>query len=80
VLLKCLDEEQTQIAMGEVHEGMCGTHQSAHKMKCVLKRAGFFWPTMVKDCFKYFKGCEASQRFGDIHSALASMLHPIIKP
>jgi hypothetical protein len=28
--------------MGEVHEGMCGTHQSAHKMKCMLQRVGFF--------------------------------------
>jgi len=33
VLLKCLDEDQARVAMGEVHEGICGTHQSAHKMK-----------------------------------------------
>jgi hypothetical protein len=79
VLLKCLDEEQARIAMGEVHESMCGTHQSAHKMKWVLRRAGFYWPTMVKDCFNYFKGCEACQWFGDVQSVSASMLHPIIK-
>jgi hypothetical protein len=66
LLLKCLGDEQAKIAMGEVHEGLCGTHQSAHKMKWMLKRAGLFWPTMVGDCFKYFKGCEACQRFGDI--------------
>jgi hypothetical protein len=45
--------------MGEVHEGMCGTHQSAHKMKWMLKKAGFYWPTMMGDCFRYFRGCEA---------------------
>jgi hypothetical protein len=77
LLLKCLDEE-SKIAMGEVHEGMCGTHQSAHKIKWMLKRVEFYWPTM-EDCFRYFKGCEACQRFGDIQSAPASMLHPIIK-
>jgi hypothetical protein len=34
VLLKCLGLDQSKIAMGEVHEGICGgTHQSAHKMK-----------------------------------------------
>jgi hypothetical protein len=71
VLLKCLDE---------VHEGMCGTHQSAHKMKWMLKRAGFFWPTMVEDCIRYFRGCKACQRFGDIQLAPASMMHPVLKP
>jgi hypothetical protein len=33
LLMKCLSEEQAKVAMGEVHEGMCGTHQLAHKMK-----------------------------------------------
>ena len=33
VLLKCLDSDQACVAMGEVHEGICGTHQSAPKMK-----------------------------------------------
>ena len=36
ILLKCLDEDQARVAMGEVHEGICGTHQSAHKMKWLL--------------------------------------------
>jgi transposase InsO family protein len=34
---------------------------------------------MVKDYFKYFKGCEACQRFGDVQLVPASMLRPIIK-
>ena len=33
VLLKCLDQEEATILMGEVHEGICGAHQSAYKMK-----------------------------------------------
>jgi hypothetical protein len=41
LLLKCLGSYQSRLAMGEVHEGICGTHQSAHKMKWVLHRAGF---------------------------------------
>ena len=57
LLLKCLDSDQAKVAMGEVHEVICGTHQSAPKMKWLLKRAGFYWPTMMFDCFKYYKGC-----------------------
>src|SRR5438128_593124 len=26
LLLKCLDEDQARVAMGEVHDGLCGTH------------------------------------------------------
>jgi hypothetical protein len=48
--------------MGKVHKGICGTHQSAFKMKWFLKRVGFYWPTMMSDCFKYYKGCEEYQR------------------
>ena len=61
ILLKCLDEDEARVAMGEVHEGICGTHQSAHKMKWLLRRAGFYWPTMINDCFRYYMGCESCQ-------------------
>ena len=33
LLLKCLDSDQAKVAMGEVHEGISDTHQSAPKMK-----------------------------------------------
>ena len=39
LLLKCLGSNQARVAMGEVHEGICGTHQSAPKMKWLLRRA-----------------------------------------
>ena len=56
VLLKSLDSDQTRVAMGEVHEGICGTHQSALKMKWLLRRAGFYWPTMMADCSDIIRG------------------------
>jgi sugar diacid utilization regulator len=51
LLLKCLGSNQARVAMGEVHEGICGTHQLALKMKWLLRRASFYWPTMMADCF-----------------------------
>jgi hypothetical protein len=80
LLLKCLGSDQSKIAMGEVHEGICVTHQSAHKMKWLLHRAGFYWVTMTNDYFRYCKGCKSWQKFGDVQLAGATMLHPIIKP
>ena len=80
VFLKCLDTDQACVAMGEVHDGICGTHQSAPKMKWLLRRASFYWPSMISDCFRYYKGCEECQLFGDIQLVPAALLHSIIKP
>ena len=58
LLLKRLDSDQARVAMGEVDEGICGTHQLAPKIKWLLRRAGFYWPSMMADSFRYYKGCE----------------------
>jgi hypothetical protein len=36
LLLKCLGTNQARIAMGEVHKGICGTHQSAPEDEVVI--------------------------------------------
>ena len=56
VLLKYLNQEEARVLMGEVHEGICGAHQSAYKMKWVIRRYGYFWSTILEDCFEYYKG------------------------
>jgi hypothetical protein len=66
VLLKCLGPDDAILAMDEVHEGICGTHQSTLKMKWLLRRSGFYWPNMITDCFKYYKACQVCQKFGDL--------------
>jgi hypothetical protein len=76
LLLKCLGSDQSKIAMGEIHEGICGAHQSTHKMKWLLRRTGFYWPTMLNDCFRYYKGCESYQRFRNVPLTHAAMLDP----
>ena len=80
VLLKCLGPTKILEVMHDVHEGTCGTHQSAHKMKWLIRRSGFYWPAMLEDCFKYYRGCQDCQRFGAVQLAPADLLHPIVKP
>jgi hypothetical protein len=66
--------------MGEIHEGIYGTHQSAHKMKWLRHHVDFYWSTLLNDCFRYYKGCELCQKFKDVQLAPTAILHPIIKP
>ena len=49
-------------------------------MKWLIRRSGYYWPTMLEDCFKYYKGCQACQRFGEIQIVPASVMNHIIKP
>jgi hypothetical protein len=41
LLLKCLGPTEANRLRHEVHEGACETHQSAHKMKWLIRRSGF---------------------------------------
>jgi hypothetical protein len=66
LLLKCLGLTEVNRLLYEVHEGACGTHQSAHEIKWLIRRSGYYWPTMLENCFKYYKGCQACQRFRKI--------------
>ncbi|CAL2266094.1 unnamed protein product [Prunus armeniaca] len=62
VLLRCLGKKEYMKVMGETHEGICGAHQGGRKMCWLIRRYGYFWPTMMKDCINYSKGCESCQR------------------
>ena len=58
VLLKCLGESEAYLALANVHSGACGAHQAGHKMKWLLFRYGMYWPTVLKDCIDFVKGCQ----------------------
>ncbi|KAM2972155.1 hypothetical protein FF2_018878 [Malus domestica] len=53
LLLKCLGQEESMRVMAEVHEGICGAHQAGTKMRWLIKRYGYFWPDVEKDCKSY---------------------------
>jgi hypothetical protein len=54
VLLQCLSQEEAKKMMSGVHDGLCGAHQSAYRMKWVIRKNGCYWPTMLEDCFEYY--------------------------
>ncbi|XP_050896875.1 uncharacterized protein LOC127103676 [Lathyrus oleraceus] len=80
ILLKCLGESEAYLALSSVHSGACGAHQAGHKMKWLLFRYGMYWPTMLKDCIEFAKGCLECQIHAGIQHAPASELHIIINP
>ncbi|XP_020417993.1 uncharacterized protein LOC109948703 [Prunus persica] len=80
VLPRCLGKKEYMKVMGETHEGICGAHQGGRKMCWLIRRYGYFWPTMMKDCIDYSKGCEACERHGPIQQAPSVPMNPVVKP
>lgn len=79
ILLKCLSESETYLVDFNVHIGSCGAHQIGHVMKWLLFQQGVY-PTMLKDCIEFSKGCQDCQKHAGIQYVPTSELHSIVKP
>ena len=64
--LRCLSHDEVDYVMKEVHEGICGNHSGARLLVHKLVRAGFYWPTMLKDAQAYVKTYDKCQRFSNL--------------
>ncbi|XP_027348001.1 uncharacterized protein LOC113859419 [Abrus precatorius] len=45
-MLKCLNDNQANYVMREIHEGICGTHSGGRTMAAKILRAGYYWPIL----------------------------------
>ncbi|XP_029143257.1 uncharacterized protein [Arachis hypogaea] len=54
-LSRCLGQDDQNIALDKVHNGICGAHQAEKKMKWVLYRNHVYWSSMIKDYIDYAK-------------------------
>ncbi|KAM1643188.1 hypothetical protein ACFX2K_013023 [Malus domestica] len=69
-------EEEVNQAMEETHSGVCGAHQSGPTLHFQLKRMGYYWPSMVKDCLEHAKRCQACQFHANFIHQPPEPLHP----
>ena len=66
LLLKCVDDVEAKRMMHEVHEGICGAQKSGPKMRWLIHRYGYYWPTIIVDCVAYARGYKACQVHGPL--------------
>ncbi|CAN6712994.1 unnamed protein product [Malus baccata var. baccata] len=78
LLLKCLGQEESMRVMAEVHEGVCGAHQAGTKMRWLLRRYGYFWPDMEKDCKSYARATDYFTKWVEA-SAVKSIISAAVK-
>jgi len=78
--LRCLCQEEADYVMREVHEGICGNHSGARSLVHKLIRAGYYWPTMMKDAQAYVQSCDKCQRFSNLIRQPSEELTPMTAP
>ncbi|RDX84093.1 Tf2-9, partial [Mucuna pruriens] len=79
-LLRCVDPEEAEYVIKEVHEGVCGTHIGGRALAGKIARAGYYWPSLKIDCMDYVKRCDTCQRFADSHQTPAEQMHLVTSP
>ena len=75
--LRCLSHNEADYVMREVHEGICRNHSGARSLVHKLIRAGYYWPTMLKDALAYVKTCDKCQRFSNLIKQPSEELTPM---
>ena len=78
--LRCLCQGEADYVMREVHEGICENHSGARSLVHKLIRAGYYWPTMMKDAQAYVQSCDKCQRFSNFIRQPSEELTPMTAP
>ncbi|XP_057734463.1 uncharacterized protein LOC130949870 [Arachis stenosperma] len=73
-LLKCVEPGDTEYILREIHEGCCGHHVGGKTLAQKIIRAGYFWPTVIRDSMQLVKNCDKCQRHANIHQAAPHQL------
>ncbi|XP_061999142.1 uncharacterized protein LOC133716446 [Rosa rugosa] len=77
---RCIYGREAKRLMREVHAGVCGAHQAGPKMRWLIRRHGYYWPSILRDCIEFAKGCQDCQAHGPVQHIPNIPMHPIIKP
>ncbi|GAU44606.1 hypothetical protein TSUD_240980 [Trifolium subterraneum] len=68
-MLLCVGEAESRHILDEIHSGSCGSHIGARSLTGKVPRAGFFWPTLLRDANSCVRSCDKCQRHADLHHA-----------
>eukprot|EP00253_Pinus_taeda_P003608 PITA_03608 len=78
VLRRYLTREEAEKVLNDCHSSACGGHQSGYATTQKKIRAGYFWPTMFKDCITVVRSCHACQIFDSKTRRPPAPLQPVV--
>ena len=75
---RCVPNDEQIRILTFFHSEACGGHFSARKTVDKILQAGFYWPTLFKDCFEFCKTCTRCQQLGGVTKRNMMPLTPIL--
>ena len=61
VLLRCLEKDDAEHILTELHYGSTGGHFSGEFTANKVLRASYYWPTLFKDAHAHARKCQICQ-------------------
>ncbi|XP_076959920.1 uncharacterized protein LOC143636132 [Bidens hawaiensis] len=61
-LLCCVDAEDANYLIREIHEGICGLHAGPRMTVAKIMNTGYYWPGMHLDAVQEIRKCDSCQR------------------
>jgi hypothetical protein len=61
VLLRCLEREDAEKGLKELHDGPVSGNFAGNTTTHKILRAGYYWPTLLKDPHTYSINCKTCQ-------------------
>jgi ribonuclease HI len=77
VLQRCVEPQEGQEMLLEIHQGECGHHASSRALVAKVFRHGFYWPSALNQAEDIVRKCEGCQRFAKKIHLPASALKTI---
>jgi hypothetical protein len=75
VLQHCLTHDEDENVLNDFHLGACGGHLSGMATSQTILCAGYFWPSIFKDCIEVVKQCPPVNFFEKRHTP--TLIHRI---
>ncbi|XP_014754066.1 uncharacterized protein LOC106866055 [Brachypodium distachyon] len=70
VLQRCVEPEEGQEILRDIHQGDCGHHASSRTLVAKAFRHGFYWPSALQEAEDMVRKCNGCQRYGYPHSII----------
>ena len=78
LMRRCVPNDKQIGILTFFHSEACRWHFSARKTADKILQAGFYWPTLFKDCFEFFKTFAQCQQLGGVTKRHMMPLTPIL--
>ena len=78
LMRRCVPNEDQIGVLTFCHSEACGGHFSTRKTADKILQAGFYWPTLFKECFEFCKTCARCQQLGGVTRRNMMPLTPIL--